>query len=115
MQGCITRRSVPSTPISAISANAADTRSGRPPTPITLLTDNQAAEHIISTNGPGRNKLLTLRAAFMRDTIKKGIVAVKWITGELQVANGLTKLLDARGSSKSREDFGVKGSLVAHR
>lgn len=45
--------------------------------PITLLTDNQAAEHIISTNGPGRNKLLTLRAAFMRDTIKKGIVAVK--------------------------------------
>ncbi|SOV03422.1 uncharacterized protein UDID_18661 [Ustilago sp. UG-2017a] len=45
--------------------------------PITLLTDNQAAERAISTDGPGRNKLLTLRATFTRDTIKKGIVAVK--------------------------------------
>ncbi|KAJ1033145.1 hypothetical protein NDA13_001143 [Ustilago tritici] len=81
--------------------------------PIMLLTGNQAAEHIISTNGPGRNKSLTLRGTFMKDTIKKGIVTVRWITGELQVANGLTKMLNARGSTKSWEDLGVKAGWVA--
>ncbi|SOV02317.1 uncharacterized protein UDID_19192 [Ustilago sp. UG-2017a] len=84
-------------------------------TPITILTDNQAAERIISSDGPGRNKSLTLRSVFTKDTIKKGIVNVKWITGELQIADGLTKLLNARGCSKSREDLGVRDNLVARR
>ncbi|SAM78683.1 uncharacterized protein UBRO_20561 [Ustilago bromivora] len=81
--------------------------------PIMLLTGNQAAEHIISANGPGRNKSLTLRGTFMKDTINKGIVTVRWIIGELQVTNGLTKLLNARGSTKSWKDLGVKAGLVA--
>ncbi|SPO27974.1 related to Retrotransposon protein [Ustilago trichophora] len=66
-----------------------------PGIPIKLLTDNQAAEWIVSSDGPGQNKLLTLRGAFTKDTIEKGIVTVNWITSELQVADGLTKLLNA--------------------
>lgn len=83
--------------------------------PITLSTDNQAAERIISSNGPKRNKSLTLKGAFTKDTIKKGIVIIKWIKGELQIADSLTKLLNARGCSKYGEDPGVEGGLVARR
>lgn len=50
---------------------------------------------------------LTLRTAYIKDTVEKGLVIIKWIPGELQIADGLTKLLNARGSNKLREDLGV--------
>ncbi len=76
-------------------------------TGIKLLTDNQAAHKIASSDGPQRNKALTLRAAYLRNAFRQGQVDVRWVTTELQVADGLTKLLNARGSARSRQDLGV--------
>jgi hypothetical protein len=36
-----------------------------------LLTDNQAAHKLTTSDGPGRNKSLSLRAAFVKDLIKR--------------------------------------------
>ncbi|KAJ1601453.1 hypothetical protein NDA14_002758 [Ustilago hordei] len=74
---------------------------------VVLHTDNQAAQWVASSNGPQQNKALTLWAAYIKDTVKRGLVIIKWIPGKLQVADGLTKLLNARGSNKSQEDLGV--------
>jgi hypothetical protein len=41
---------------------------------IRLLTDNQAAQRITTSDGPQRNKSLTLRAAYVRDAVATGTV-----------------------------------------
>ncbi|KAJ1036190.1 hypothetical protein NDA18_000056 [Ustilago nuda] len=74
---------------------------------VVLHTDNQAAQRVTSSDGPQQNKALTLRAAYVKDTVERGLVIIKWIPGELQIADGLTKLLNARGSNKSCENLGV--------
>ncbi|KAJ1018388.1 hypothetical protein NDA18_006542 [Ustilago nuda] len=74
---------------------------------VVLHTDNQTAQWVTTSDGPQQNKALTLCAAYVKDTVEKGLVIIKWVPGELQIADGLTKLLNARGSNKSHEDLGV--------
>ncbi|SYW86279.1 uncharacterized protein UBRO2_05999 [Ustilago bromivora] len=74
---------------------------------VVLHTNNQAAQWVTSSDGPQQNKALTLCVAYVKDTVEKGLVIIKWIPGKLQVADGLTKLLNARGSNKLHEDLGV--------
>jgi hypothetical protein len=76
-------------------------------TPVKLFTDNQAAHRITTTDGPQRNKALTLRAASVKDLVDKGEIAVDWISGELQRADGLTKVLTARAHKFFRASIGV--------
>lgn len=81
---------------------------------VVLHTNNQAVQRVTSSDGPQRNKALTLWVAYVKDMVEKGLVTIKWIPGELQVADSLTKLLNARGSSKSREDLGVLAEQTGH-
>ncbi|KAJ1576465.1 hypothetical protein NDA11_000482 [Ustilago hordei] len=74
---------------------------------VVLHTNNQAAQWVTSSDGPQQNKALTLHKAYVKDTVKKGLIVIKWIPGELQIADGFTKLLNARRSNKSCKDLGV--------
>jgi ribonuclease HI len=76
-------------------------------TPVKLFTDNQAAHRSATTDGPQRNKALTLRAASVKDFVKKGEIAVDWISGALQRADGLTKVLTAQAHKLFRTSNGV--------
>lgn len=62
--------------------------------PATLRTDSQSAK-AISTNDAyhARTKHINIRHHFVRDQVKDGRVTLKWISGEQQIADMLTKAL----------------------
>ena len=74
---------------------------------VVLHTDNQAGQQVTSLDGLQQNKALTLCVAYIKDAVEKGLIIIKWIPGKLQIVDGLTKLLNARGSNKSHKDLGV--------
>jgi hypothetical protein len=72
-----------------------------------IYTDNQPAHKVTTSDGPQRNKSLSLRAAYVRDLVQRAQLTVSWIANEYQKADGFTKILNPQGHANFRRSIGV--------
>eukprot|EP00171_Calliarthron_tuberculosum_P001087 IDg1087t1 len=80
-----------------------------PPTPITIMVDNEGAiASAKSTSINQRNKHIDMRYHFVRDAVLSGLVKIEHCASEEESADPLTKPLYRIAFEKHRENFGLR-------
>ena len=88
-----------------------------PKKPTTLFEDNQSAMHLVDHGGNhSRSKHIDIRYHFVREKATAGVLQLKWIPTDKQVADTLTKALSREAFVRHRNSMlgRVNTEITAH-
>lgn len=80
----------------------------------TVFEDNQACVKIASTFQTKRTKHVDVKHHFLRQHVLSGLVKLKYLPSECQLADGMTKALPSPSFHKFREKLGLIDLVVKH-
>ena len=88
-----------------------------PKKPTTLFEDNQSAMHLVDHGGNhSRSKHIDIRYHFVREKANAGVLHLKWIPTDKQVADTLTKAISREAFVRHRNSMlgRVNTEITAH-